>query len=116
MQRGTSERIFWPIDPRKRPDARHFVWLVLVHPPCHLAFIENKSVNVVLARRWWVGIPSSGKNGCAIHFGVRQGIYRKRRREGFSLRGSLRVAMGDEGKSYRVERREESGQSKLPLR
>ena len=61
MQRGTFEWIFWPIDPRKRPDARHFVWLVLMHPPCHLAFIENKRVNVVLVRREGVGIPSSGK-------------------------------------------------------
>src|SRR5215469_8755819 len=61
-QRGTFERIFWPIDPRKRPDARHFVWLVLVHPPCQSLFVENKGLILYLIRSGRVGNSLSEKN------------------------------------------------------
>jgi len=40
----------WPFDPRKRPDARHFVWHGVVHPLCHLAQVENKALSSYFPR------------------------------------------------------------------
>jgi hypothetical protein len=45
MQRGTFEGSLAVRSIRKRPDARHFVWHGLMHPPCHTAAIGNKRLS-----------------------------------------------------------------------
>src|SRR5512142_3346510 len=42
MQRGTFEGSLAVRSIRKRPDARHFVWHELLHPPCHSIATGNK--------------------------------------------------------------------------